>query len=153
MNPLTLQWIYVVKNDDSIVFKTESGSDYLEKTICIVKDAEQKSCDHCQQCHLRDIKMGEEWVAFCNTYFCPTCFIKLKPKFVEFVQQQKNLQKKLPHKLADVAHEIEQHYRFDKLDLFTKMQYEECKLKATKDNNKYMKSLWLHLYHEKELPQ
>lgn len=157
MNALNLQWIYVVKIDDEFLFKTNTSQDFLElqygiKTKCIVKDAEQKLCDHCQSCYLRDIKAGEEWVAFCNAYFCPTCFIKLQPKFEQFIQHHKNLQKKLPHKLTDVAMQIEQHYAFDKLDASTKMQYEECKLNSTRDNNKFMKELWLHLYHEKAKP-
>ena len=63
-----------------------------------------------------------------------------------------NLKKKIPDKLKDVKKDIEYHDQYIELDILIKFQYEECLEKKDHDNNKYVRSLWFHLYHDKEMP-
>lgn len=148
---------YIVRADDMIQFKTSLEPDYLENkygfiTKCIVKDADLKSCDNCNVNELKNIKQGEIWVCLSSCYFCNECYPNIKSRLELYIEQKQNLQKKIPHKLNDVIKEIEQHNQYNKLDVIIKFQYEASKDNNNKDNNKYMRDLWYHLYHGKDMP-
>ena len=59
---------------------------------------------------------------------------------------------RIPHKIANVHTDILKHDNYKKLDLCTKMQFEECVRVKNTDNNAYSRKLWYHLYQGKELP-
>ena len=155
-----LEWLYIVKINDIIQFKTSLEADYLQiqygiLTKCIVKDADDKICDNCKINELKNIKEGEVWICLCSSYFCHLCFPKVKPRLELFIEQKQNLQKKIPHQLKDVKSDIQKHSQYVNLDFLTKLQYETCIDESTKksfDNNKYIRALWFHLYHGKEMP-
>lgn len=48
--------------------------------------------------------------------------------------------------------DIERHNQYNNLDILIKFQYEECVNKKNSDNNKYVRSLWFHLYHYHDMP-
>ena len=155
-----LKWLYVIKIDDTIQFKTSLEPDYLQTqysilTTCIVKDVDSKICVNCQINELKNIKEGEIWICFNNEYFCHSCFPKVKQSLEFFLKNQENLKKKVPRKIKDVICDIERHEQYVNLDVFIRYQYEACRDKLTNtttDNNKYLKALWFHLYHNKEMP-
>ncbi len=70
----------------------------------------------------------------------------------EVIEETENFKKKIPHKLKDIMKDIDNHNQYSKLDILTKFQYEECIEKKNPDNNMYVRSLWFHLYHNKEMP-
>jgi len=146
-----------MKIDDEIQFKTTLEADYLETeygilTKCYVKDSDTKICDNCKINELKNIKGREIWIFFNDEYFCDLCFIKVRSHLELFNEQTQNLKKKIPYKLKDVMNDIEKHNQYNKLDILIKFQYEECTNKKNPENNKYVRSLWFHLYHNKEMP-
>ena len=152
-----LKWLYVLKVDDTIQFKASLESDYLQTqygilTICIVKDYDDKICSNCKICELKNIKEGELWMFFNDEYFCNLCFSKVRPHMELFNDERQNLNKKIPALLRDVMKDIEKHHQYDKLDIIIKSQYEECVKQRNPNNNKYIRSLWFHLYHFEEMP-
>jgi len=147
--------LYIVRVGDNIEFRVSLDPDYLTTkygiiTRCIVKDADKKICDNCKLNELKNIKDGETWIVFNKAYFCHKCSLTVNPQSELLVSQ--NLQKKIPHQIKDVMNDIERHNNYVNIDLLTKMQYETCKNNKTADNNKYIRALWFHLYHGKEMP-
>lgn len=62
------------------------------------------------------------------------------------------MEETIPYKISNVHTEILKHEKYKALDLYTKIQFEECVRVKNKDNNEYSRKLWYHLYQGKELP-
>ncbi len=119
--------------------------------INIVKDPAGISCCCCAL-SLVDIKLGETWSWQMDSYYCGECYKKEKASILEKIYCVQDKQRKMPHKLAILKSEIETHRHFASLSCIEKMLYEECGLSSTRDNNHYLRTLWSHLYHGKDMP-
>jgi len=112
---------------------------------------EKKYCHKCMIC-IQDMEINDKLVLFQENkmilYFCETCFIGVKVKLTETNQNDHNI----PFKINDLHKSIKLHKDYDNLDSITKIQFDECMGKRNRDNNKYSRDLWYHLYHKLPKP-
>ena len=124
-----------------------------------VNVTDDTKCCHCDSL-LKDIneENKEEWICLMPImkYYCPLCSITQSQIIKEILLKDRDSNMHIPHKLIDVHNAIESHRNFKKLDPLVRMEYDECVSpsmgrKKKPDDNKYIRKLWFHLYHQKEL--
>lgn len=133
--------------------------DYLSDQYGIkteFKIREKKYCNLCMLC-IQDMKINDKLVLFRQKdsiilYFCETCFIGVKIKLTETNQKEQFLNQNIPFRINDLHKSIKSHKDYDNLDSSTKMQFEYCMIKKNRDNNKWSRDLWYHLYHDLPKP-
>jgi hypothetical protein len=165
--------LFIMKRDEDIVWHSE----YLETIYGIktlVDSPHNIKCDLCGNL-LSNINRylcvciipfhffrDELWRCVERCYFCVSCYEQHKLRIVEYLQRQKDKKRKMPRLLKQVHIEIENHRNFTKLEQDLRDQYDGStylrKLDGSKGqqrsyNNQFIRSLWYHLYHEKEMPK
>lgn len=146
--------LYIYKDGSDILWKTEP---LVGLPLCItrasVKDADRIVCYECDK-PLREIN-GEtdgKWVCYNSEYRCPPCFIACETTIKARIYKEEDLKKKMPRLIADVLEMIASHRNYKELDICTRMQYDQCFIERTSANNKYVRNLWRHLYHDQAKP-
>lgn len=121
--------------------------------ISKVGDVDKKSCEWCPR-YLVEIREDETWYVVEDTYYCEACYMKERERLKEHREQLIDKERCMPHRLVEVAFQIENHRHFALLEPITKMRYAECvvlydtKNRNTQANdNKFMRQLWRQLHH------
>lgn len=153
---LTTNLLFIKMKEDGSIIWCPSAAESVYNLEAGVKDAQSIVCCGCSK-PLRDIAQSEKWACYMKMYYCSMCFENSRSNVEEHILDANNSRKKIPHKMIDVQKSIENHHRFKTLNFLMKMEYEGSLIQSksvsiTRNNNKFIRDLWYHLYHNKEHP-
>jgi hypothetical protein len=139
---------YIQKTTDGRIIWTNEAYVNLHTSV---SDAQELTCYVCGD-PMRDMSQDTKWVSILNHYYCLSCYQQEADRLKECALSRMDARRKIPLRITSVKSDIEAHRHFASLDPMTRMQYEECVRKATPCNNKYMRDLWLYLFHKRPKP-
>lgn len=143
--------ITIVRKSDSFVYDDKSS-------YGIRSGFKFKDDLYCYYCNLKidHIKEGDKWYLLninCSVRnFCNVCLSYYHTEIKETYNKNKDLLQKIPSRIIGIQSSIIKHRNYKNLDVITKCQFEQCQIDKNRDNNKFTRDLWYHLYHGTKKP-
>ena len=132
--------------------------DYGIKTTFNFKNQDNLFCYYCNL-SINDSKEGDKWYLLNINknirHYCHNCLLHNHLDIKESYQKDQDLNKKIPSRIIKIKESIIKHRNYDKLDEITRFQFEGCEYtdkNIKRDNNKFTRELWNHLYHGTKNP-